>query len=80
MSKACKERRAERAEARSNGLTLQAAVQLIEARNAYHAGQRSFAHWLRCRRLKGLGLPAQRRLASDQNSAARRGKIYEDRT
>ena len=75
MSKACKERRAERADARSSGLTLQAAAQAIEATRTLHAGQRSFARWLRCRRLKGLAPPAQRRLASRQNSAAHRGKI-----
>ena len=77
MSKACKERRAGRAEARSSGLTRQAAAQPVEASRPCHAGQRSFARVRRCRRLKGPGLPAQRRLARRQNSAARRGKIIE---
>ena len=80
MGKECEESRAERAEARSSGLTLQAAAQAIEAPRTLHAGQRSFARWPRCRRLKGLAPPAQRRLACRQNSAARRGKISEDRT
>ena len=80
MSKVCKESCAERAEARSSGLTRQAAAQAIEATQIHHAGQRPFVRWRRCRRLKGVGLPARRRLASSQKSAARRGKIYEGRT
>ena len=75
MNKVCKERREGRTHVRTSGLTLQAAVQLIEASRPIHAGQRPFARLLRCRHLKGLGLPARRRLANDQNSAARRGKI-----
>ncbi len=78
MSKGCNERRAGRAHARPGGLMQQTAAQTVEASGAGRGGQRSFALWLRCRRLKGLGLPARPRLASGQNSAARRGKICED--
>ena len=80
MAKACKERRAGRANARSSGLTRQAAGQLVEDLHSAHAGQRHFARWPRCRRSKGPGLPSRLRLASRQNAAARRGKIYEYRT
>ena len=77
MNKACKERRAGRAEARSSGLTRQAAGQPVEASRTCHTGQRSFARVRRCRRLKAPGLPAQRRLAREQNPAVRCGKIIE---
>lgn len=80
MSKTCKESRAGRAEARSSGLTRQGAAQPVEASRPCHTGHRSFARVQRCRRLKGPGLPTQRRLARKQNPAARRGKIYEYRT
>jgi hypothetical protein len=80
MTLAGQERRAERADARSSGLTNTAEVRrpsvALSRRSSPspHEARMSFPSWLRSKRLKGTSLPARLRLASTENPRGPHGK------
>ena len=80
MTMAGQERRDERADARSSGLTNPAEVRrpsvssMVTFETHSTRTSASFPPWRRCKRLKGISLPARLRLASAKNPRGPHGK------
>ena len=76
MDRDCEERRAERGNPRSSGLTWQAPTRSAR-QNCSRDKTDYFLRSLRCSRLKTEMFPAHLRLVSTKNSTVLRGRIYE---